>query len=282
MRTTRLIGAGVIGTALIATGALVRAVSGVQARAAGDVEGFLALPPEERSRRPVVACIGASIVRGRAGVDFVRMLREEFPEMAFANGGVNGHVAWEALQAMDDVIACAPNAAIVLIGTNDIQATLAPDDGEAVRRSKNLPQLPSPDFFGECLTAIIDRLQAGGTRVAVCSLPPLGQDLADLANVRTREFNRVIEVVCESRDATYLPVNERLSDILRDHALDDGPAFTGSWRPGLQSLVQHFVGRRSFDAISEQHRMLLSPDGVHLNTEGASVVANLAGEFLAE
>jgi lysophospholipase L1-like esterase len=46
--------------------------------------------------------------------------------------------------------------------------------------------------------------------------------------------------------------------------------------------VRHFVGRRSFDDISEQHRMLLSPDGVHLNTEGASVVANLAGEFLAE
>ncbi len=179
-------------------------------------------------------------------------------------------------------LACAPSAAIILIGTNDIQATMAPDDGDAVRRSKHLPQLSSPDFFGECLMAIIDRLQAGGTRVAICSLPPLGQDLADLANARTREFNRVIEVVCESRDATYLPVNERLSDILRDDALDDGPAFTGSWRPGLESLVRHFVGRRSFDDISEQHGMLLSPDGVHLNTEGASVVADLAGEFLAE
>jgi len=28
--------------------------------------------------------------------------------------------------------------------------------------------------------------------------------------------------------------------------------------------------------------MVLSPDGVHLNTEGAGIVADLAGDFLAE
>jgi len=282
MRTTRLIGAGVIGAALIATGALVRAVSGVQARAAGDVEGFLALPPEERSRRPVVACIGASIVRGRAGVDFVRLLREEFPEMAFANGGVNGHVAWETLQGLDDVLACAPEHAIILVGTNDVQATLSGRAADAVRRSKHLPQAPSVDFYGECLTEIIDRLHADGVSVAVCSLPPVGQDLTDEVNTRTLEFNRVIEVICESRDATYLPVNERMSEILEAVGATHGPAFGGWGRPAIESFIWHFVLGRSFDDIAARHGMVLSPDGVHLNTEGADVVADLAGEFLAK
>ena len=282
MRTTRLIGAGLIGTALIATGALVRAVSGVQTRAAGDVEGFLALPPEERSRRPVVACIGASIVRGRAGVDFVRMLREEFPELAFANGGVNGHVAWETLQGLDDVLACAPEHAIILVGTNDVQATLSGRAADGVRRSKHLPRAPSADFYGECLTEMIDTLHADGVSVAVCSLPPVGQDLTDDVNTRTDEFNRVIEVICESRDATYLPVNERMCEILEAHGATHGPAFGGWGRPALESFIWHFVLGRSFDDIAARHGMVLSPDGVHLNTEGAGVVADLAGDFLAE
>ena len=234
MRSGRIITTAVIGAGLVAATVLTRAVRGVQAPAAGDIEGFLALPPEERERRPVVAVLGASIVRGRASVDFVRILREDFPDLAFVNGGVNGRVVWELGHHMDDVMACDPSAAIILVGTNDVQATLAPDGGKSVKRSKQLPQVPSPDFYGECLTGIIDRLHDGGARVAVCSLPPLGQDLADQANQRVREFNRVIEVVCESRDATYLPVGERMSEMLRDHAVDAEQPFTGSWRPGIE------------------------------------------------
>ena len=281
MRTGRIISAAVIGAGLIGATALARAVRGVQAPAAGDIAGFLELPIDERERRPVVAVLGASIVRGRASVDFVRILREDFPDLAFVNGGVNSRVAWELLKSIDDVMACAPSAAVILIGTNDVEATLAPDGGKSVMRSKQLPQVPSLDFYGECLTAIVDRLHEGGARVAVCSLPPLGQTLADQANERTREFNRVIEVVCESREATYLPVNERMSDMLRDHAVDAEQPFTGSWRPGIESLVRHFVGRQSFDDISDLSGRMLSPDGVHLNSVGAHVVADLAAEFLS-
>ncbi len=281
MRPGRIITAGIIGAGLAGAAVLVRAARGVQAPAAGDVRGFLSLPLDERERRPVVAILGASIVHGRAGVDFVRMLREGFPHRAFVNAGVNGRMAWELLQAMDNVIACEPSSAIILVGTNDIQATLAPDGGDAVRTAKYLPEAPSLDFYGECLTIIIDRLHAAGSRVAVCSLPPLGQDLADVANARTHEFNRVIAVICESREVTYLPVNERLSALLDDADEADGPPFTGSWRPGFASLVGHFVGGRSFDEIAAGRGFMLSPDGVHLNTRAARVVADLAAEFLA-
>ena len=50
---------------------------------------------------------------------------------------------------------------------------------------------------------------------------------------------------------------------------------------GIESLVRHFVGRQSFDDISDLSGRLLSPDGVHLNSVGAHVVADLAAEFLS-
>lgn len=270
-----MLGAGIVGAAV-----LVRAVRGVQAPATGDVASFLALPEGERTARPVVACLGASIVRGRASVDFVRMLREDHLDMAFVNGGVNGRVAWELLRDMDEVMACDPAYAIILVGTNDVQASLSDKDRAAARHSKGLPRDPSPEWFGECLGEIIDRLHGTGTHVAVCSLPPLGQDLDSPVNDAVREFNAVIRDVAPAHDATYLPVHEAMAGVIVGAGAEAGPAYTGSWRPGLESLVGHFALGRSYDDIAERAGFMLSPDGVHLDTAGARIVANLASGFL--
>ena len=127
MRMGKVVGLGVIAAGGAGAAVLAKTVRDVQGAAAGDVDSFLALPAEERARRPVVAVLGASIVRGRASVDFVRMLRRQHLDLAFVNGGVNGRVAWELLRDMPRVMACDPAYAVILIGTNDVQATLSPE-----------------------------------------------------------------------------------------------------------------------------------------------------------
>lgn len=281
MRIGRAFGVGLVGAGIVGAVVMARTVRDVQGPAVGDIESFLALPADERTRRPVVAVIGASIVRGRASVDFVRMLRQQHLDLAFVNGGVNGRVAWELMQDMDRVMACDPAYAVILVGTNDVQATLSPQNLEATRRSKGLPRDPGPEWFAECLTEVIDRLHSAGTQVAVCSLPPLGQDLDSPANDAVREFNAVIRDVVDATGSAYLPVHEHMAAIIISAGREEGPAYTGSWRPGLESLVEHFALGRSYDDISQRAGFLLSPDGVHLDTAGARIVANLAGEFLA-
>lgn len=280
MRTGRVIAAGAIGATAALAAVAMRAVRGVQAPAAGDVTSFLALPHEERERRPVVAITGASIVRGRAGVDWVRMLRERFPELAFVNDGVNSRLAWEVLGTTDDVIACGPSRVVILVGTNDVEATLAADGGAGVQRAKHLPQRPSLDFYGACLADAIGRFTDAGAEVAVCSLPPLGQRLSDAVNQRVREANRVAATVCEARGAAYLPVGEAMCAVIEGAGAADGPAFTGSWRPGVQSLVWHFAGGVGYDAIAARHGFLLSPDGVHPDSVGAGIIADVVGDWL--
>ena len=282
MRMGKVVGLGVIAAGVAGAAVLAKTVRDVQGAAAGDVDSFLALPAEERARRPVVAVLGASIVRGRASVDFVRMLRRQHLDLAFVNGGVNGRVAWELLRDMPRVMACDPAYALILIGTNDVQATLSPEWRDATRRSKGLPQDPSPEWFGECLREVVDQLQAAGTHVGVCSLPPLGQDLASTANDAVRDFNAVIRQVVDDTGATYLPVHERMAQVIVSSGREEGPAYTGSWRPGVESLVEHFTLGRSYDDIAQRAGFLLSPDGVHLDTAGARIVANLAGEFLSQ
>jgi lysophospholipase L1-like esterase len=252
-------------------------VARVQGRAQGDVEAYLAGTPE--GDRPVVVA-GASIVRGRASVDFVQMLRERFPLRTFVNAGVNGNVAWELLQRIDRIVACRPSQVVILIGTNDVQASLTPDAMRSTRESKRLPEDPSLGWYTYCLREIVSRLQGAAASVALCSLPPIGQDLAAPVNVVVREANDAIHSVCIATGAAYLPVYERLTDLLASQRATSGPAWTGSWAPGATSLVEHFALGRSYDAIALARGWVISPDGVHMDTTGASMIAELATDWI--
>ena len=276
MRAKGLVGVGALAIGATA-GAAAYVVARVQGRPRGDVQHYLAGQPSPNA--PVV-CLGASIVRGKASVDFVAMLRERVPHRTFVNAGVNGNVAWEVLQRLDDVISCHPREVVILVGTNDVLATMNPAAGESARRSKGLPAMPSLRWYEECLAHIVRRLHDAGADVALCSLPPLGQDLEDAANARVREFNAAIARVAEAQGATYLPVYERLATLLASQGADAGPAWTGSWDPGVRSLAEHFLLGRSYDEIAARAGFVLSPDGVHLDTTGASVVADLAEGFI--
>jgi len=260
-----------------AGGALAYTIAQVQGRAEGDVDDYLSSRPT--GERPVVVA-GASIVRGRASVDFVQLLREEFPTRTFVNAGVNGNVAWELLQRIDKVIACRPGQVIILIGTNDVQAMLTPDTIRATRESKHLPEDPSIGWYSSCMTETVRRLQSCGAEVALCSLPPIGQDLEAPVNVMVREANSALRGVCEQTGAAYVPVYERLTDLLASQGATAGPAWTGSWAPGIASLVQHFTLGRSYDAIALSRGWILSPDGVHLDSTGAALVAEVAAAWL--
>lgn len=260
-----------------AGGVLAYTVARVQSRAAGDVSGYLAGSPVRE--RPVVVA-GASIVRGRASVDFVQILRERFPSRDFVNAGVNGNVAWELLQRIDQVIACRAAQVVILIGTNDVQASLTADATRQARESKHLPEDPSLDWYATCMTEIVTRLQGAGARVAVCSLPPIGQDLAAPVNVIVREANAALGGVCDATGATYLPVYEHLVDLLASQGATRGPAWTGSWAPGAASLVEHFVLGRSYDAIALARGWILSPDGVHMDSTGAGIIADVVADWL--
>ena len=57
----------------------------------------------------VVVCLGASLVHGRVGVNFVDMLARRFPTVAFVNAGVNGDTAYHAHQRLDAALACHPD-----------------------------------------------------------------------------------------------------------------------------------------------------------------------------
>lgn len=275
-------GAGVAaGLGLAGAGAAAYVAKMVQGRATGDIDGFL--DRKDPNPHDVVVCLGASIVRGRASVDFVDMLRARLPQLEFVNGGINNDTADDVLQRLDPVIACRPRAIVILVGTSDAQAILNPDGAATKKKQKETGQTqpPTVEEYRRTLQAAVTELaDRTGARIGLCSLPPLGQKIDSSANDVVRSLNAAVLAVAEATGETYLPVYEQMVSYLESADATDGKDFTGDWRVGARSLSQHFIVGRSYDAIAEHEGLLLSPDYVHLNTAGASIVADVAQEFL--
>lgn len=229
----------------------------------------------------VVVCIGDSITHGVASGSYVEPLRERLERDGFAvvNGGINGNLAWNVLHRLDAVIACRPDAVVLLVGTNDVLGTLGPGWESMYRQQQHIPSTPAPDWFRATLAEILRRLAAEtGARVAVLDLPPIGEDLGSATNDRVRAHNAIIREVAAEHGAALLPLHDGLVALLPpDHA----PApFDGTRRLMGAALVRRAVLRQPWGRISAANGLVLLTDGVHLNDRAAAVVADLVEGWL--
>jgi lysophospholipase L1-like esterase len=60
--------------------------------------------------------------------DYLALLRARLGSdgYEFVNAGINGNLAWNVLQRLDEVVACRPDAVTLLVGTTDVLATFGP------------------------------------------------------------------------------------------------------------------------------------------------------------
>lgn len=274
--------ASAAGVTLAGAGAAAYVNRMVQGRVTGDIEGFIDRADPDPG--DVVVLIGDSLIRGRAGVDVVELLRDtQTTNMSWVNGGVQGDTSFDLSERLLPVLGCRPNKVVIMIGTTDVRTTLDPTSGEARRKLKELPEAPTAELFGLYLERIVSELQRNtAALVALCSLPPLGQDLTSSANERIREFNETIEDVAKTTGATYLPVYERFVDVLVARGVAATHPYSANWRIAARSLTTHYLVGRSFDQIAKRDGLQLSPDTVHFNTEAAEIVAGLIDTFVTE
>mgnify|MGYP002620280487 CR=1 FL=1 len=213
----------------------------------------------------VVVAAGASMTQASLGADWVGALRDRLgPDgFEFVNAGVNGNASADLLARLDDdVLACKPDAVILLIGTNDIR------DGVPI------------DAYEAALQSIMDKLTRTGARVAILSLPPLGEDLNSAANHRLSAFNDVIEQVAYDYKATYLPLHERLVEVIRQERPAGKPTGSFSFPLALRTAFEHYVLRRSWDEVAAGNGLTVLTDHIHLSDRAGAIVEELVAHWL--
>ena len=232
-------------------------------------------------RRPLVVCAGDSITHGVVSVNYVEMLERRLPGWDFSNAGVNSELAYNLVSRLDPIIALDPDVVTVLIGSNDVNATLGLRSFLGYYALHRLPEAPNMLFFQENLTLIARRLKAEThARVAFLSIPPIGEDDRHYVFLRTEEYARVVAEVAEAEGISYLPLRERLVAYLKTEPKGSTIPFARFAQAQNNSVRSHILLGKTFDEISAANGFHLLVDGIHLNTRGASVIADLVEEFI--
>ncbi|HUT82835.1 MAG TPA: GDSL-type esterase/lipase family protein [Candidatus Bathyarchaeia archaeon] len=244
-------------------------------------ENFLKLLRKNKvdSRKKRIVFIGDSLTNGLLGVNFTMIVAQVLGnDYYYINAGINSQVAYNVLQRIDSVIKCEPDFITLLIGTNDAHHEINLYNLNP-KKSLNLPQHPSKEFYIENLKEIISKLQLKtNAKIALCSLPPIGEDEDSLAFKQSITYSNIIKELADENHLEYLPINEEMIAYLKDHS--SNPKYSVEQRLIEQLIVKHFILGISFDKISERNGFHLVSDHLHLNTHSAKIIANLIVKFV--
>jgi lysophospholipase L1-like esterase len=234
-----------------------------------------------------VVCFGASLTAGRVSFDYVELLnaRPSLADFRFINRGVDGDVAWNGLQRLDDVIKERPDAVTILIGTNDVNATMSERNRLRYLSFNHLPTDPTLPWYEENLRATISLLKRETeARLVLLTLAVIGEDLEHEANRKVNLYNDVVRRVAADENLDCLPLHERMVSYLREHEGDRaGLPPRLEYRDGLTNIgnaVALHASGLSWDEVSRRNGLLVTTDCLHLNSVGGGMIADLIEEWL--
>ena len=228
-----------------------------------------AAPP--RPGRPRVLCLGASTIHGKVSFDIVAELARRLPDHDLVNAGVNGNTSAQVLARLPALVRDGtPDLAVVHVGANDLLAMR----GSPMARDTGEP--PTLASFGANLKAIVDALRPA--RVALLSIQPVGERLESDVNQDVEAINAVIERTATAEHVTYLPLNERLADVIRERGT--GRPAVDSPVPVLRVIVLHLGLGLSLDRIGRRSGFVVHTDGLHLASAGGLIAADLIEGFV--
>jgi len=236
------------------------------------------------AKKKVLVCIGDSITHGTVSVNYVDMLSSCLANQGIVvvNAGINSELAYNVAQRLDAIVACRPDYITILIGTNDAAASLGPKSSRYIREMK-LPRSPSREWYRENLLKICTELSARThARIALLSLPPIGEKLDHPAFAASETYSQVIREVAAAQRLTYLPLHENMTALLRNRQPHPRYAYRDDERLMYIALARHFLLGQSYDEISQANGFVLLTDHVHLNNTGAGMAAGLIESFVTK
>lgn len=229
--------------------------------------------------------IGDSITHGAMSANYVRRLEERFSDddYRFINAGINAELVWNVLQRMDGIVACDPDYITILIGSNDVLATLSDSRMKRYMKNQGIPQKADSQWFEENLKSLILTLKSKtDAEIAVLSLPPVTEDPSHQGYISAASYSGIVKKIAKETDIIYLPLHEEMDRILYEKAQrrKRGIPFASHNIAMNVASVKRYVLRKSWDEISEKNGLTLLTDNIHLNDSAAEIIAGLIGDFL--
>ena len=236
-----------------------------------------------KNDKPVVVCCGDSITHGHIGYDWVGNLRKNDDSKIYINAGINADLTWNLNQRIDDIIKHNPDYVTILIGTNDaIGSQPVKLIQDYYIQTKNLPQVPSIEWFEEQIEIFVDKIKKNtSAKIAITTLPWLGEQ-GDVSIISViKNHNKIIKRIALKYNLSILDLFSKFKEQISSS--NSVPYTTSELRRlrGLRAVILHYVFGWSWTKIGEKYKLQLLCDHIHLNEKGGNLMEQLAKEFVS-
>ena len=232
----------------------------------------------------VIACIGDSLTHGNIGECWVERLRNEYPEDTVLNEGINGDVAWQVNNRIESIVNCSPDIIILMIGSNDAMASFNKKSGERYKSNNKLPEIPTFKSYKKLLPKLLDKLN-GTSKIAICTLPPIGENIDSAINVHIRKFNDFIELTANNKNINLIPVSKLLWDDLSKRTYHVKSDYDPNSLPIIRriygGMVHHYIFKKPWDEIAKSRGQWLLFDQIHLGERAAKILFNATKKYIS-
>jgi lysophospholipase L1-like esterase len=168
-----------------------------------------------------------------------------------------------------------------MIGTNDAKGGLTEKEQKSYVRRMKLPRKPDHNWFRENVLSLVETLKRNtSARIALVSIPILGEDCNHAAFIQSSEYSKTIQEIAKKTNVTYLPFNEEMIAHLARHPSKPIHPYLNVDLRILKTMFRRYLFGRSWDQISQSGGFELLIDHVHLNSKGANIAASLIEEFI--
>ncbi|GAB2635152.1 hypothetical protein GCM10027035_30560 [Emticicia sediminis] len=228
--------------------------------------------------KKVLVCFGDSNTHGNVSYNWVNDLSSQLTDYQIFNAGINSDLTYTLLRRIDDVVACKPNFITILIGTNDVNATMGKTMEKRYQDLGRISKDTSPNFedFKQNYTEIIRQLKAKTqAKIAVMSLPVMGEDLAHEANQKADKYSEFVKQLASDAQLIYLPVREKQKEFLQKNLQPLKHTFEETYKLLNYSVISYYLLGKSWDEISAKHGFQLTPDNLHQNSIAGGMIRDL-------
>ena len=243
--------------------------------------------PQNRKKidasKKVLVCFGDSNTHGNVSYNWVNDLSLQLSDYQVFNAGINSDLTYTLLRRIEDVIACEPDFITILIGTNDVNSTMGKVMEKRYQDLGRVSKDTSPNFedFKKNYIEIIRQLKAKTqAKIAVMSLPVMGEDLAHEANQKADKYSEFIKQLATDEQLIYLPVREKQKEFLQKNPQPLKHTFEETYKLLNFSVINYYLLGKSWDEISTKHGFQLTPDNLHQNSIAGGMIRDLVKDAI--
>lgn len=213
-----------------------------------------------------IALIGDSLTEGRPGVSFFNILKEKFPNITFDNLGKPGEsVKSLYTRLLKTKLDIDYDISFLWIGVNDVYSKLLSVQAQPVAKDHN--------EFKDYYEKILDLVLVSSKKVVAVTPALVGENTNNAPNHEIKELNVLIQSITRNQEnVSFLDIQSVFfSDLAKVNSSDYISTKV------MRVMVDVFFYKKPsrIDRLSKERGLHLTLDGIHLNSTGAQIVAEI-------